>query len=726
MKGIFFTQLLSFFLLLGYTTSYAQSTLSAGDLAIIGINGNRVGDDGDFAFCLLVDIEAGTEIRFTDTGWLETSSTFQGYEGAIKYTAPKAIPAGRVISWSNDFFDFANDNDSIVGLSGLRIDDKGDQLIAFQGPSNNPIFIFAAQTNSNQWQTGDPISSHQSALPAGLANGNNAVAVGSGPAPDDEYDFAAYDSILAFNSPSEALTFFANNSRWTGNFSTPYDFTAKFGTDIPLHGEHRTPKVSNIPDQTIAEGEDFTTINLDNYIDDPDNDDSQITWTFGGNVDLGVVIDQNRVATITIPNVDWNGSEIITFRATDPDSLWDEDFARFTVEAVNDTPVVSDIPDQFIAEGGNFASINLDNFVFDPDHPDSVIVWSYNGNVELNVIFDGNRVATIGIPDSNWYGSETIIFTATDPYGFSDNDETVFTVEPENDPPQITNPLPQIIFNEDESLLYGISNWFPFVNDPELSDTQLVYSVLAENCVNAEPLNGSFHFCSPENWFGNDSLKLVVSDSILSDTASFFVQVKAVNDPPEFMNLPDSTFFAADTSALLNLWEYIEDPDQADSLLSYDFFSTSDSLHYDFDQMNGDLTLFSELTFSGIAQFVITVTDDSSAIAEDMLIIVILHPPLGIEASFSSRIPENYSISQNYPNPFNPVTHIQFGLPNPSYVKLEIFDLLGRRTATLVDARLQAGYHTVSFDGSNLPSGIYLYRIEADKFVKTNKMVLQK
>ena len=59
----------------------------------------------------------------------------------------------------------------------------------------------------------------------------------------------------------------------------------------------------------------------------------------------------DRVATITIPSVDWNGAETITFKATDPGRLFDDDAAMFTVTAVNDPPVVSDIPDQTIAEG---------------------------------------------------------------------------------------------------------------------------------------------------------------------------------------------------------------------------------------------------------------------------------------------------------------------------------------------------------------------------------------
>ena len=83
-----------------------------------------------------------------------------------------------------------------------------------------------------------------------------------------------------------------------------------------------------------------------------DNTDAQMTWTYSGNTQLTVSI-VNRVATISIPSADWNGSETITFRATDPGSLYDEDAATFTVTAVNDAPVVIGYPESDHRRGRN-------------------------------------------------------------------------------------------------------------------------------------------------------------------------------------------------------------------------------------------------------------------------------------------------------------------------------------------------------------------------------------
>jgi hypothetical protein len=89
-------------------------------------------------------------------------------------------------------------------------------------------------------------------------------------------------------------------------------------------------------------------------------------------------------------------------------------------------------------------------------------------------------------------------------------------------------------------------------------------------------------------------------------------------------------------------------------------------------------------------------------------------------------LPGDYSMTQNYPNPFNPTTMISFALPQDAKVLLSVYDVSGRQVATLVDGYRGAGVHDVTFDASNLASGIYLYRLQAGDFNATGKMVLMK
>jgi predicted outer membrane repeat protein len=89
-----------------------------------------------------------------------------------------------------------------------------------------------------------------------------------------------------------------------------------------------------------------------------------------------------------------------------------------------------------------------------------------------------------------------------------------------------------------------------------------------------------------------------------------------------------------------------------------------------------------------------------------------------------STLPGAYALSQNYPNPFNAKTVISYQLPADSHVKLEVFNTLGQKVATLADERQQAGYRSVSWDASEVSSGIYFYRLTAAEFTQTRRMML--
>ncbi len=94
--------------------------------------------------------------------------------------------------------------------------------------------------------------------------------------------------------------------------------------------------------------------------------------------------------------------------------------------------------------------------------------------------------------------------------------------------------------------------------------------------------------------------------------------------------------------------------------------------------------------------------------------------------NISSQVPDEYSLKQNYPNPFNPVTNLEFGISDLGFVSLKVFDILGKEIATLVNTKLAPGTYKYDFDGSNLSSGVYFYKLEADGFVDTKKMYLVK
>ncbi len=98
---------------------------------------------------------------------------------------------------------------------------------------------------------------------------------------------------------------------------------------------------------------------------------------------------------------------------------------------------------------------------------------------------------------------------------------------------------------------------------------------------------------------------------------------------------------------------------------------------------------------------------------------------IGIENK-EPEVPTKFSLSQNYPNPFNPLTKIRYTLPKNIFVKLKIFDILGKEIETLVNEKQSPGTYEATFDASKYPSGVYFYKLETENYSETKKMVLIK
>ena len=94
--------------------------------------------------------------------------------------------------------------------------------------------------------------------------------------------------------------------------------------------------------------------------------------------------------------------------------------------------------------------------------------------------------------------------------------------------------------------------------------------------------------------------------------------------------------------------------------------------------------------------------------------------------NISTGAPSTYSLHQNYPNPFNPSTIIRFQIKDSRFVRLYVYDILGKEVATLVNEKINAGEYEITYNSNNLPSGVYFYKLEAGDFKETKKMVLIK
>lgn len=123
--------------------------------------------------------------------------------------------------------------------------------------------------------------------------------------------------------------------------------------------------------------------------------------------------------------------------------------------------------------------------------------------------------------------------------------------------------------------------------------------------------------------------------------------------------------------------------------------------------------------------FYITAVD--SEMNESNFSVRVATQTLGLPTSigeYNRNVIQTIKLFQNFPNPFNPTTNIGYAIGNKQFISLKVYDLLGRKIATLVNGEKPAGAYTVDFDASGLSSGIYFYQLQAGDFVETKKMIL--
>ena len=295
--------------------------------------------------------------------------------------------------------------------------------------------------------------------------------------------------------------------------------------------------------------------------------------------------------------------------------------------------------------------------------------------------------------------------------------------------------------------LEGHSNYDPIITSA--ADTTATEDQFYSYTVTATDIDGdtlTYSLTTQPSWLSIDSATGVISgiptnddtgDTVVSvsvadvhggqDTHTYTLHVLNTNDPPVISGFPDSVVFRSDSAVTLNLNDYVTDVDDPDSTLHW-LVSGNNSVIVTINDILNVAVLSSPLSWTGFETLIFNVTDDSSAGDSDTLLVHVT-ASLGVNSEQGFDIPIFYSLSQNYPNPFNPVTRFRYQIPETVHVSLNVFNVFGQQVRTLVDARREAGYYSVYWDGRNdkgekLTSGVYFSRIKAGKFTKTRKMII--
>ncbi|UCF65757.1 MAG: T9SS type A sorting domain-containing protein, partial [bacterium] len=205
---------------------------------------------------------------------------------------------------------------------------------------------------------------------------------------------------------------------------------------------------------------------------------------------------------------------------------------------------------------------------------------------------------------------------------------------------------------------------------------------------------------------------------------SVYLTVHEITGTSPPVGLPDTLTMYQDTTIVANILLNDTDPDN-DPL----FLVSLGTPQHGTAVITGDSTIMylPDSGFVGIDLFTYTMRDLPGCLGSSVVTVHVDSIVTGIiNNPIINEIPQHYSLQQNYPNPFNPTTTFQFDIPRESQVTLKIFNIMGEEVATLISEKLPAGQYKHLWNASHLASGIYIYKIQADQFVMTRKMMLIK
>ncbi len=329
------------------------------------------------------------------------------------------------------------------------------------------------------------------------------------------------------------------------------------------------------------------------------------------------------------------------------------------------------------------------------------------------------------IHDGSEMPADTFKFVVKDADGNSTEENSfIITVNNVNDPPLFTG-VPVYVMNEDEEFIITNSMLLEYVNDPDDPDSLLSIKLSSQNeNINLSELDNSFHVNCSENWFGNASCIFTVSDGKVTIDTTVNITVNSVNDLPIFTGLPVSIEFKQTSSATIDLNGAASDVETPDSLLVFSFSSDPDSVKVSLNNETRIATILSVGKFIGDVLLTVKVTDESSGSDEGVINVTVNPDVTGME--LLDGIPEDYVLFQNYPNPFNPITTIKFDIPKEGKHIIKVYNVIGEVAGVLADKEFAAGRYQVTFDASNLPSGIYFYQLIGNEKNFVKKMLLLK
>ncbi|MDB9854236.1 T9SS type A sorting domain-containing protein [Candidatus Marinimicrobia bacterium] len=462
---------------------------------------------------------------------------------------------------------------------------------------------------------------------------------------DHDLQIQLIDSYLRVIAYSPSLTPLSGNSGLvlTLGFSTAPvlgDFTISFTNPVLANTSYENvltesvnatlildtpaPQLSSFSPIEIMEDGSFT-IEYDTllaHVTDVDTPLENIIFTLES--DSLIITAQGEDYLVTSP-IDWDGRDTILITASDG-FYYDQEFLPVYVINVNDAPIFSDIQDVEFPEDSIY-TLAVQDIVSDVDDEISELNWFFESSSEnLLVSLESENMVIQFLPEQDFYNTGiSVFFTVQDTSGATDTASAIVNITAVNDPPVFFGTLPNILFLEDSFYSVPVSDWYSLVGDVDDADNTLDWAFDEDINISVSQDNGVVTFTSDPDWYGNETLTVIVSDGLLSDSTDLLISVASVNDAPASFDLlsPDDEYLLT-VSDITFYWNSTTDVDDTDLETSFHLVADDLETVQIVDGQDYSLNVFNwGLPYGDPIQWWIEVSDgDTSTVSETRIFTV--------------------------------------------------------------------------------------------------------
>lgn len=289
----------------------------------------------------------------------------------------------------------------------------------------------------------------------------------------------------------------------------------------------------------------------------------------------------------------------------------------------NDPPQTTAIDSQAINEGESFVTFDLDTCIYDDLTPDADIIWSFSGQLDLQVSIAMDHITTITIPNDQWNGSETITFIGTDQSGETASVSGTFSVSGDNQMPLAGNDTSETVEDTPLSLNLLLND-----SDPDTLDNLKVDQVFASANSSVEiTADSTILYTSNLNFFGDDTFEYVVTDQNGGrDTATVTVTVTPVNDPPQAS--ADEARTNVNAAVTLDVMSNDSDPENDPITISDVWAAANGSV---VNNSGDDVTYTPTTDFHGQDTFSYVISDDNGLLDTALVTVMVNDLPIAVE-----------------------------------------------------------------------------------------------